>query len=177
LHKVQHLHFNLRGSLLCATGVATIARRGNGFSKEANRTEWRAQFMRQVVYKLRTNLTQTNDLRQVTEENPGTIITVWRCGDLHVSHLVGVPRAKVAERDLAARDRAVERLTCELLKSMVNGCLNQRATAEIINLARQDLLAGGTRRPDRKVRENAKNGVIGRVEQRIKALRTTLSSG
>jgi hypothetical protein len=60
---------------------------------------------------------------------------------------------------------------------MVNGCLNQRATAEIINLARQDLLAGGTRRPDRKVRENAKNGVIGRVEQRIKALRTTLSSG
>jgi hypothetical protein len=176
LHKVQHLNLNLRRSLLCATRIATITCRGNRFSKEADRTEWRAQFMRQVVYELRTNLAQTNDLCQVTEKNPGTAIAVWRCGDLHVSHLVGVSRAKITKRDLATGDRAVERLARELLKSMVNGRLNKRATAQIVNFACQDLLTGGARCADRKVGEDAQNGVVGRIKQCIKTLRATLGS-
>jgi hypothetical protein len=60
---------------------------------------------------------------------------------------------------------------------MVNGCLNQRATAEIINLARQDLLAGRAGGSNREVRKDAHHGIVRSVKQCIKALRAALRSG
>jgi hypothetical protein len=47
---------------------------------------------------------------------------------------------------------------------MVNGCLNQRATAEIINLARQDLLAGRAGGSNREVRKDAHHGIVRSVK-------------
>jgi hypothetical protein len=60
---------------------------------------------------------------------------------------------------------------------MVNGRLNQRPTAEIVNLARQDLSAGGAGGSNREVRKDAQHGIVRGVEQRIKSLRAALRSG
>jgi len=60
---------------------------------------------------------------------------------------------------------------------MVNGRLNQRATTEIINLARQDLSAGRAGGSNREVRKDAHHGIVRGVKQCIKSLRAALRSG
>jgi hypothetical protein len=60
---------------------------------------------------------------------------------------------------------------------MVNGRLNQWATAEIVNLSRQNLSAGGAGGSNREVRKDAQHGIIRGVKQRIKSLRAALRSG
>jgi hypothetical protein len=60
---------------------------------------------------------------------------------------------------------------------MVNGRLNQWATAEIVNLARQDLSAGRAGGSNREIRKDAQHGIVRGVKQCIKALRAALRPG
>jgi hypothetical protein len=60
---------------------------------------------------------------------------------------------------------------------MVNGRLNQWTTAEIVNLARQDLSAGGAGGSNREIRKDAQHSIVRGVKQCIKALRAALRSG
>lgn len=60
---------------------------------------------------------------------------------------------------------------------MVDGRLDQRAPAQIVNPSRQDLSARRARSTNCEIRKHAQHGIIRGVKQRIKALRAALRSG